>query len=766
MNIKHIALSFSSIFISLNVIAADYYVDSVNGNDETQAASVSESSPWQSLGKLELHLQEDDKVFLKRGSLWYESLTIDVDGVTVDAYGTGANPVISGGALFSQSQDWQLDVNGEYILHIGPGTEFTSEDAVVVYGQPGDIGSYKELTKNRGGTLADGEYTLKNNEVISGWRTLRYKPKPFPGEDPSTLDFEVSKRLFAINVTGDNVTVKNITGMVAHQGHKDHDPQLYSAVIVSSGEYTTFENLEARFGRAFGIALENQHGAIRNSLAEYNRSTGLYLVAEESESGVIIGAHNSEISGSTSRHNGNLWHEGDRGGIGIQANNAEIFNNIVHDNGNLLEGGGDAAISIYRCNNATIDRNFIVNSARNGIQTSQDIETYGHQISRNIIHNWNLLGIDDTVNTSAIFIPDNTSTSLEDGPSLDIDILHNTIVSDNDLGRVIGITVAATHTSHVINEVRLKNNIIYIKANDHQDSKGLRFARGHQFHNSEIDHNLVSAPNIQYPYYFSDNLYEDAAAFRAHQSHRAYGIGGVNDVPQFISPTLITATDFMPAANATGLIDGGDTLESTFDTDYLDNPRIAAPDMGAFEYGHFQTATIHSDGQYDGQVDELSIYIAERVKIGDTGAPYYSQLKFITSFDLSAFSDKVIASAKLRLHKYSETNTTAGFGDAYVDLSIGGFSGDPLLEIIDHNDVGTALDISTIDTASNISLSDLNSTARALINNATSEELQAIQFRVQFKVQTNYDNQWDYINYYTGQNPVLDNKPQLIIEYY
>ncbi|HSB94285.1 MAG TPA: right-handed parallel beta-helix repeat-containing protein, partial [Flavitalea sp.] len=85
--------------------ATTYYFSSVSGNDSyssTQARS--SSTPWKSIAKLNSifnTLLPGDVVLFKRGETFYGSITITKSGtstapITIGAYGTGSNPVITG----------------------------------------------------------------------------------------------------------------------------------------------------------------------------------------------------------------------------------------------------------------------------------------------------------------------------------------------------------------------------------------------------------------------------------------------------------------------------------------------------------------------------------------------------------------------------------------------------------------------------------------------------------------------------------------------
>ncbi|MCA9140695.1 MAG: right-handed parallel beta-helix repeat-containing protein [Planctomycetales bacterium] len=86
---------------------ASYYVDSVGGNDGNLGNSPNEA--WQSLNHLfGIQLTAGDQVFLRRGSVWDESLTVDDPGtaaepIVVTSFGEGAAPIIQGLSVYADN---------------------------------------------------------------------------------------------------------------------------------------------------------------------------------------------------------------------------------------------------------------------------------------------------------------------------------------------------------------------------------------------------------------------------------------------------------------------------------------------------------------------------------------------------------------------------------------------------------------------------------------------------------------------------------------
>jgi hypothetical protein len=84
------------LLIGFGINAQTYYVSSSTGSDSNNG--LSEATPWKTLSKIQRStFSPGDKVLLKRGDTWLESLekSTGFNGVTMGAYGSGARPIIS-----------------------------------------------------------------------------------------------------------------------------------------------------------------------------------------------------------------------------------------------------------------------------------------------------------------------------------------------------------------------------------------------------------------------------------------------------------------------------------------------------------------------------------------------------------------------------------------------------------------------------------------------------------------------------------------------
>ena len=101
---------------SLVAYSTDYYVSS-SGNDS--ANGISSSTPWQSIAKVNSvfsGLNPGDRILFKRGDRFSGTLQVSRSGlsgnpITISAYGSGANPVISG---FTTITGWNSYGGGIY----------------------------------------------------------------------------------------------------------------------------------------------------------------------------------------------------------------------------------------------------------------------------------------------------------------------------------------------------------------------------------------------------------------------------------------------------------------------------------------------------------------------------------------------------------------------------------------------------------------------------------------------------------------------------
>lgn len=632
-----------ALVLATSAFAADYYVDSVAGND---LGSGSELDPWQSLSMINGRtLAPGDRVFLKRGSVFRERLIIGdlsngtaAQPIVVDAYGDDAQPipVISGGELIPvDDPGWQgPGTYGEYRRPLGDTATYYTCCPNLVRADPTGIDTYTLLARalvipfGGGPDLATAlsqlhaDSYLTNIESSDG-RVLYYKPPA--GTVPQDFEFEFSKRNSAMLVLGDHVEVRNVESILNNTGHPTLDPPVVDGAVTALGTGFTISDCKVAFGRAFGIAVYGADSLVDGCIAEHNNSTGV-AVQQTAATGTVV--RNNIV-----RFNGNLeTGDLDRGGIATQSSHTVIRDNVIHDNGNISDNtppriAGDGAITLFEAHDLLVEGNFIYNSARSAIQASRGPQSYGQRIVGNVIYNWNLVGPacdpapndppGDCQNSSAarsaiaLFGFDNPDTA-----GL-FDIQNNTIYSDQADVWLYGIQLGVSFNTDQLRDSRVLNNIVHMPDNTDPRSVGLRATRSQNYDvDVEIDYNDIYLPLTPGPNNYATTTHGIGPDI-AMLGEPEYEIHSLHVDPDLnlglANPADPARYDLLPGSP---VIDAGIDVGRTEDFLGRPVPAGAAPDMGAFESPVFCI-----DDDFDGICDDVDLCPAGPLAVNGFLAP-------------------------------------------------------------------------------------------------------------------------------------------------
>ena len=97
--IRDCMLGMAVLILAPQAWAAEYYVDSVQGNDANNGLSA--TAPWKTIAKINSRsFNPGDAILFKRGGVWKEQLIVPSSGnasnpITFGAYGSGAKPIIT-----------------------------------------------------------------------------------------------------------------------------------------------------------------------------------------------------------------------------------------------------------------------------------------------------------------------------------------------------------------------------------------------------------------------------------------------------------------------------------------------------------------------------------------------------------------------------------------------------------------------------------------------------------------------------------------------
>ncbi|KAA9039312.1 T9SS type A sorting domain-containing protein [Ginsengibacter hankyongi] len=345
--------------VCISTKATDYYM-AASGNDANSGTSA--SSPWQTLNKLNSvlgSLSPGDNILFNRGDVFYGSINIRSGGssgspVTFSAYGSGANPIITG---FTNVTSW-INLGNNIWESSNPVSNLPSCNMVVINGVNTPMGrwpntgylTYESFSGNSSITSSSisssttdwtgAEIVIKKIRWVvdrgtitsASGSTLNYSPGGYPGQagwgffiqnDARTLDSQnewyynpSSKkiRVYSTNAPT-NVLVSSIDKLVN----------------IQSGGYITFSNLSFT-GANDGIYFCSSPGlTIENCSFDFNYN-GIY--------GNDCGGSsaNFKLQNSIINHSNNNAIDLPSETIG-----AVISNNVIKNSGILIgmSGSGD-----------------------------------------------------------------------------------------------------------------------------------------------------------------------------------------------------------------------------------------------------------------------------------------------------------------------------------------------------------------------------------------------------------------------------------------
>ena len=569
-----------------------YYVDAVNGNDAWSGTlanpQTNSDGPWRTFTPLNQdQFAPGTVIALRRGGVWREPLRFISGGtsnapIQITAYGTGPRPVISGGARIPAGSVWTSMGGDVWSIVLGSTSTFTTGGPMVIRGPSGSNSArfnVLSLATSQSALVADQYVTLN----LSGIRHLVWRAPAGAGQEPTNFDFEVSTIATPVKIQGSFVHLKNIDARLSIPGGSP-------AIVSIEAADSMLQGSDVRFSPGHGVRCHEVHRCvIRGVLAEKNHSTGIYIygggASTDSDAvNLSIKADDCIVENSISRNNGNNQLVGDRGGIGVErGRRAIIRGNRVMNNGNSADTDADTAndhaISIYKSPDVLVERNFINGSASGGIVNGADsVFSYGTIIRHNIITNWNLSNYVITPKASAIFVLGYGTDSTSGRHTID----NNTIFSDGGNRWLVGINANMSLNTYQMNDLRVRNNIVYIRNNTHAATAALRINRpvGNLINPIVNNNNVILESSLGSAYEIAATDYASAAAYNTDTGFQAAGLW------QDMSPGFTAVTPAQPAdfslLSSSGNINSGIGVGTT--TDFFGRPFVGLPDVGAIEY--------------------------------------------------------------------------------------------------------------------------------------------------------------------------------------
>ncbi len=488
------ALLLLLVCVNLAVSAKDYYVSST-GNDS--ADGLSSSTAWKTISKVNSVsslFNPGDKILFRRGDVFAGTLIMSKSGVagnpiTIGAYGSGANPVITG---FITISDWDSYGGGIYYKSVSCES---SPNIVTVNGVNTPIGRWPNSdyltidshSSNR--SITDSELPSSPNwtgaEVVIRKQPYIWDRNKITSHSGSTISYTSGSNYSAKD--GYGYFIQNDIKTLDRQGEWYHNgtnfymhfgsssPENYSVKIsvrdilinVDKVNYITIENISLEGANKYAVQVRDAgYITIQNCNINFTGNTAIYgpfwgsspnckiinnTISNSNNNAITLNSDhtNATISGNNIKNTGMIVGMGESGDGTYKGIYASGDNGIIQYN--TVENTGYVGIDFFG-NNTTVAYNFVnnfnlVKNDGGGIYTYTGTKTprYGQKVTNNIILNGIGYGKgipDNEVHASGIYTDDRSRSIL---------IADNTIANCNSSGIFI-------HNAH---EIDITGNTLY-----------------------------------------------------------------------------------------------------------------------------------------------------------------------------------------------------------------------------------------------------------------------------------------------------------------
>ncbi len=500
--------------LTIAVRAADYYVSS-GGSDS--ANGLSTSSPWKSISKVNSvfsSLNPGDRILFKRGDRFYGSLNISRSGssghpITISAYGTGANPVISG---FTTISGWSNYGNGIYSKAVSCQSKpnmVTVNDVNTPVGRWPNTGTLSLDSHVSNTSITDSELPSSPEwtgaEVVIRKNAYIWDRNKITNHSGNTLYFTGGSYYESINGYGyfiqnslrtlDKLGEWYYDGTVFYMYFGTANPDSYSVKVSSVDQfasllgknYITFDNITFEGANSYAIQINNSdyvtvqncninftginaiHGPYNGS-SPYCKVTNNIISYTNNNAIKLMGDHtNSTVTNNTIKMTGMIIGMGQSGDGTYNALEAFGSNSLIQNN--VIENAGYIGIH-FAGSNTSVLNNFInkCNQVKNdggGIYTwvGENPPATGQKIINNVILNSTGYGDgepDKNLIAHGIYLDERVENVVMSGNTVancsssgiylhnahEIEITRNTLFNNGEGDKSTGAQVLFVHDSH------------------------------------------------------------------------------------------------------------------------------------------------------------------------------------------------------------------------------------------------------------------------------------------------------------------------------
>src|SRR5215471_7051148 len=473
--------------------SATYYVDAKNGNDRNSGTSP--SSAWKSVEKVNgFQFEPGDSILFKRGEIWREQLDFPSSGaqgrtIVLDAYGSGALPVISGADVVPPGSwnstgtpnVWQASVTTEPNVVIFDGAKGSKQAALESLKQPADwfwsAGTlYVAAPANPGQAfskpgveagarmsaliLSGKSYVAVRNLELSGANAAPYAlgsnvwgiARTRKGPPPENLEIS---HCVVVNSAGDGIHLEGASGSRVDANlaanNENVGIQIYRSLPDFPVSDVVVSNNEVHHNKFIGI-----------NIAGCPAGTSCRTVKNDQQ----IGVNKVRITGNRSYNNG--------AGIYLhQTTESLVSGNVSYANLDTSRKGEGYCVGLSGSSSNIVEKNECYQAAHAGIELSIDISKPAVGSSNNIIR-YNVVHDNNSNGLMTDYHPSDNNKFL-------YNIVYNhpngSCIFANNKGHMFfnntcynnrfGIYLYVSKTTPQTGNISIKNNIISGTARQH-----------------------------------------------------------------------------------------------------------------------------------------------------------------------------------------------------------------------------------------------------------------------------------------------------------
>ena len=385
--VKRALLSTFIGLLSMASFASTYYI-SITGNDSN--SGLTSSLPWKSLAKVNaVNFKAGDQILFQKGNTFYGSLAISSSGaagspIIFGAYGTGANPIITG---FTTVNAWN-NLGGNIWESTTAVSSLSTCNMVAVNGVNTAMGRYPNANAANSGYLifqshsgstsisssgltgttnwTGAEIVMRENHYLLERSAITSQSGGTLGFSPATVYAPLDGFGFFIQNDARTLDVQNewyynpsTKKIRIYSGSQPTDVKVASvtSLLTASGNYITANGVDFTGSNGDNIAGRGTHTTIQNCNVSFSgmnhiSTSGAYYIVidntftDTNNNGISIQGSHSVISRNTLTNNGVFQGMGRTAGLGINS---------------ALSVGGAGTIGY------TIEGNKVINSGFNGI---------------------------------------------------------------------------------------------------------------------------------------------------------------------------------------------------------------------------------------------------------------------------------------------------------------------------------------------------------------------------------------------------------------